>query len=149
MAGESGGGSASFSTSFGDISTGLFGTDASGTTTGTGLQTIDRTLTEGLEIDEEGLLRLIDEALSGVGGLAEIFGLEAGAGLFGGSVATQQTTDLLAAIAGGVLSHAFLREKIGSKNFRIVSIDAVVLLLIAAVVLLVAAFCSLLLLLIF
>ena len=99
-AGTSGGGGASFSTSFSDISTGLFGTDTSASGTGTSTQAIDRTLTEGLEIDEVGLLAMIDKALSGVGGLAEIFGLEAGAGLFGGSVATQQTTDLLAAIAG-------------------------------------------------
>lgn len=47
---------------------------------------------------------------------------------------------LLAAIAGGVLSHAFIREKIGSKNFKIVLTDAFILLLIAITVLLLAAF---------
>jgi hypothetical protein len=47
---------------------------------------------------------------------------------------------LLAAIAGGVLSHAFIREKIGSKNFKIVLTDSFILLLIAIAVLFLAAF---------
>lgn len=46
---------------------------------------------------------------------------------------------LLAAIAGGVLSHAIIREKFGSKNFKIVFIDSVILLSFAIVVLLIAA----------
>ena len=46
---------------------------------------------------------------------------------------------LLAAIAGGVLSHAFIREKIGSKNFKIVLKDAFILLFISAIVLIIAA----------
>ncbi|MAE42783.1 hypothetical protein CMO93_03355 [Candidatus Woesearchaeota archaeon] len=46
---------------------------------------------------------------------------------------------LLAAIAGGVLSHAFLREKIGGKNFRIVLLDSIVLLIAAIVILVMAA----------
>jgi len=47
---------------------------------------------------------------------------------------------LLAAIAGGVLSHAFIREKIGSKNFKIVLMDSFILLFTAVAFLLVAAF---------
>ena len=47
---------------------------------------------------------------------------------------------LLAAIAGGVLSHAFVREKIGGKNFRIVLLDSIILLIVAIVFLIVAAF---------
>ena len=47
---------------------------------------------------------------------------------------------LLAAIAGGVLSHAFAREKIGSKNFKNVLKDSIVLLIAAIIFLVVAAF---------
>ena len=47
---------------------------------------------------------------------------------------------LLAAIAGGVLSHAFVREKIGGKNFKIVLIDSIVLLIAAILFLIIAAF---------
>ncbi|MBS3102641.1 stage II sporulation protein M [Candidatus Woesearchaeota archaeon] len=47
---------------------------------------------------------------------------------------------LIAAIAGGVLSHAFIREKIGGKNFKIVLKDSVILVLIASLVLFTAAF---------
>lgn len=93
-----GGGGGTFSTSFSDISTGLFGTDASAT--GTGTERTDVTQTEQLKIDREGILALIEDALSGTSGLAEIFGQEAGAGLFGGSVARQGTESLLAKIAG-------------------------------------------------
>lgn len=46
---------------------------------------------------------------------------------------------LFAAIAGGVLSHAFVREKIGSKNFRIVLMDSIVLLAAAVIFLILAA----------
>lgn len=46
---------------------------------------------------------------------------------------------LLAAIAGGVLSHAFIREKLGSSNFKIVLIDSLILLLISIIVLLISA----------
>ncbi|MBI2659025.1 hypothetical protein HYX05_02910 [Candidatus Woesearchaeota archaeon] len=46
---------------------------------------------------------------------------------------------LIAAISGGVLSHAFMREKIGGKNFRIVVKDAFILLIISYLVLLAAA----------
>jgi|TARA_Y100000310_G_C20700789_1_gene829681 hypothetical protein len=47
---------------------------------------------------------------------------------------------LLAAIAGGVLSHAFVREKIGGKNFKIVLKDSIILLIAAILFLIVAAF---------
>jgi hypothetical protein len=46
---------------------------------------------------------------------------------------------LLAAIAGGVLSHAFIREKRSSKNFKIVLMDSIVLLIAAIVFLVIAA----------
>ena len=85
------------STSFnfgGDLFTGFFGGKTSAEATQEG------TTTEQVNIDEEGLLRLIDRSLEGVGGLAAIFGGEAGAGLFGSSSAKLQTEDLLAKIAG-------------------------------------------------
>ena len=124
------GGSVSFNTSFSDINTGLFGTDTSksggGSTSQTtaerifsDLRAIDTTkelsnvtgetsdlsktseeTTEQLKIDEEGILQLIDNILSGTSGLAEIFGAEQGAGLFGSSAAKSNTEDLLAKIAG-------------------------------------------------
>jgi hypothetical protein len=47
---------------------------------------------------------------------------------------------LLAAIAGGVLSHAFVREKIGGKNFKNVLIDSIILLIAAILFLIIAAF---------
>jgi uncharacterized membrane protein SpoIIM required for sporulation len=47
---------------------------------------------------------------------------------------------LLAAIAGGVLSHAFVREKIGSKKFKNVVKDSIALIIAAIVFLIVAAF---------
>lgn len=46
---------------------------------------------------------------------------------------------LLSAIAGGVLSHAFLRERLGSKNFKIVLKDSIILLVIAVAVIFIAA----------
>ena len=84
----------------GDIFTGFFGGSSSGTAKQDGTETVDTTRTEQVNIDEEGLLRLIDKSLEGIGGLAAIFGNEVGAGLFGSSSAKSQTEDLLAKIAG-------------------------------------------------
>ncbi len=47
---------------------------------------------------------------------------------------------LLAAISGGVLSRAFVREKIGGKNFKIVLRDSIKLLIGAIIFLIIAAF---------
>ena len=92
--------SGNFSTSFGDISSGLFGTDTSVEGSGTSTEKAFSRRSEQLKIDEAGLLQLIDKALKGVGGLSEIFGQEAGAGLFDSSSAKAGTEDLLAKIAG-------------------------------------------------
>jgi uncharacterized membrane protein SpoIIM required for sporulation len=46
---------------------------------------------------------------------------------------------ILAAIAGGVLSHAFVREKFGGKRFKSVLIDSVILLLVGIALLIFAA----------
>lgn len=98
--GAGSGGGVSFSTSFSDINTGIFGVDTDVRSSGSSSEAIDTTKSEELQIDEVGLLRLIDKALQGEGGLASIFGGEAGAGLFGSSGAKLQTEDLLAKIAG-------------------------------------------------
>lgn len=88
--------SASFNTSFTDISQGVFGQDVSSTE----LETTDMTTTEQLSVDEEGIMSFINEILSGNQGLAAIFSEEAGSGLFSSSVAGQSTESLLASIAG-------------------------------------------------
>lgn len=85
-----------FSTSFQDISKGIFGEDRAEA----GAGTRKGVATEQLEIDEAGILSFIEDALSSAQGLAQIFGAEQGAGLFGGSVATKETESLLAKIAG-------------------------------------------------
>lgn len=104
MAGESGGLGASFSTSFTDINTGLFGTDTTqtGTGTGTSLETSELTSREAIDVDKAGILKMIEDILTGTGGLAEIFSAEGAAGLFGSSVAKGGTEDLLAKIAGEI-----------------------------------------------
>jgi len=92
--------SASFNTSFSDISTGLFGDDSSTAQTGTKSEQRNLTATEQLKVDKEGILRLIENILSDTGGLADIFGAEQNAGVFKGSTAKQGTENLLAKIAG-------------------------------------------------
>ena len=104
--GTDSGGSFSFNTSFSDINAGLFGQDTTttgnsskeGTRRGTG--TTLQSSSEKLNIDKIGLLKMIDDALKGVGGLTEIFSAEAKSGLFDGSTAKQGTEDLIAKIAG-------------------------------------------------
>jgi len=97
---DSGGGSASvgLSGSFTDLTASLFGTDTSQTTDSA--QTTTGKQTEFINIDKEGVLKMVEDALKGVGGLAEIFGLEKGAGLSSSSAAKSGTEDLLAKIAG-------------------------------------------------
>ncbi len=46
---------------------------------------------------------------------------------------------LLAAIAGGVLSQAFIREKFGSKNFLVVLLDSLILFFISVIIIFLAA----------
>jgi len=99
-ASSGGGGSVSFNTSFSDINSGLFGENGVTDATGTKTESATTSQTERLDIDRVGLLKLIDDALKGVGGLSEIFGQAAGSGLFGASASKQGTEDLLAKIAG-------------------------------------------------
>jgi len=93
-----------FSSTFGDLSAGLFGTSSeqSGSGSGTSLETSDITTTEAIEVDEAGILKMINDILQGTGGLADIFGAEAGAGVFDSSAAKGGTEDLLAKIAGEI-----------------------------------------------
>jgi hypothetical protein len=93
---DGGGGWFDLNTSFSDLNVGLFGEDKEQSGTGT----VDETVTEQLQIDEAAILKLIGDVLGGTEGLAEIFGTEAAAGVFGGSPAKQGTEDLLAKIAG-------------------------------------------------
>lgn len=88
--------SASFNTSFTDISQGVFGTDVSGTTD----VTTDETITSQLSIDEAGIMSFIDDILSGNQGLASIFSEEAASGLFSTTAAAQASGNLLSQIAG-------------------------------------------------
>ena len=86
----------------GNLFSDFFGGKSSGTSSTTG-RTQERSSVdqrERLDIDEAGILRLIDKALEGEGGLAEIFGQEAGSGLFSASATKKGTEDLLAKIAG-------------------------------------------------
>lgn len=99
-AGEGGGMGASFSTSFSDINTGLFGVDTS--QTGSGTQTSEATTIESIEVDEAGILKMIEDILGGTSGLAEIFSAGSKAGVFGSSAAKAGTEDLLAKIAGEI-----------------------------------------------
>lgn len=100
MSGHAGGGGLGFNTSFTDVNTGLFGNDSAGSGTEVRGESGNITKREQLQIDEEGILRLITNALSGEGGLADIFGAEKSSGIFNSSVAKQASGDLLAKISG-------------------------------------------------
>jgi len=55
-----------------------------------------------LDIDEAGVERIVQELLSGTGGLAEIFSGEQASGLYSSSVAAQESGDLVAKVAGEI-----------------------------------------------
>lgn len=103
---DSGGSPFSFSTSFTDLSSGLFGSETeqsqSGSSTKSGLsrEIINSRSSNKTNVDKAALLKIIDDSLKGIGGLAEIFGLEKGAGLLKSSAAKEGTEDLIAKIAG-------------------------------------------------
>jgi uncharacterized membrane protein SpoIIM required for sporulation len=61
-------------------------------------------------------------------------------GVFSIHMIPEVTGFLLAAIAGGVVSKALMRERIGGKGFRNVMQDAIVLLLASCVMIIIAAF---------
>lgn len=96
--GASGSSPFNFNTSFSDLNTGLFGNDS--TTSGTSNLTRSGTTTRGRKVNQEGIVKMIDDILQSNSGLASIFGLEQGVGLNNSSVATDETTKLLSAIAG-------------------------------------------------
>jgi hypothetical protein len=86
------------------------------------------------------LANVIKSSLAGIGVLSAYTFTLCNLGIMFFHMIPEVSGYLLAAIAGGVLSHAFVREKIGGKNFKIVLKDSVVLLIAAIVFLIVAAF---------
>jgi len=66
----------------------------------TGTITTDKTRTQQLQLDDAAIERLIEDVLSGPGGLAEIFAGEQTAGIFGSTVAAQAAGDLTAKLVG-------------------------------------------------
>ena len=97
-----------------DFGEGIFGSSSSqegttrGTTATTGTTTQTGTITRGLEIDDIAIERIIQELLGQAGGLADIFGGEQVAGIFGSSVTAQAAGDFAAKLAGEI---AKLRAK--------------------------------------
>jgi len=75
-----------------------------------------QTGTSQLKIDKEGIMAFIDEALSGAGGLAEIFGKEGAAGIYSSSVAKQEAGDLLGQIAGELAKLTGVTETTGTET---------------------------------
>ena len=98
--GAGGGTSASFNTSFSDISSGLFGTDTSGTGTSEQLLKKKGKTTEKLVLDEAGITAIIEDLLGGTQGLSKVFSEENVSGLFNTSVAKQEAGNLISQIAG-------------------------------------------------
>jgi hypothetical protein len=92
--GEAAGGFGQGLAGLGDFGTTLFGQDTEVSGSGTTRQR--------LNIDEAGVLRLVEGILGGTQGLASIFSEEQVAGLFDSSVAAQASGDLLAKVAGEV-----------------------------------------------
>ena len=90
------GGSASLSTSFGDIGGGLFGAGSSQSTAKSETSATSTSSTERSKtvLSSEALSALIQDALGQSGGLAAIFAEEQGAGLFGSTTAKQSAADL-------------------------------------------------------
>ena len=82
---------------FGALET-LFGSSTSSSQSGT----TKGTVTEQLEIDEEGIQKILQDILGGTQGLASIFSEEQVAGLYSGSVAAQASGDLLTKLAGEI-----------------------------------------------
>lgn len=94
--------------------TSLFGGSEGGSTSGSGtvtqtnaygsLVTGTKTGAESryLDIDEAGVERIVQELLSGTGGLAEVFSGEQASGLYSSSVAAQESGDLIAKVAGEI-----------------------------------------------
>lgn len=100
VAGTTGaGGGFSFSTSFSDISTGLFGEDVAGSSNVTGTTKEGGVQTERLFFNQDQLTNIVERALQG-GSLANIFTEEDVAGIFNSSVSKQAAGDVIAQITG-------------------------------------------------
>ncbi len=77
---------------------GLFGSSTSGSET----KLTEGTVTESLDISQEGVDKIIQDILSSEQGLAAIFGAENTAGIFNSSVSAQASGDLLSKLAGEI-----------------------------------------------
>lgn len=94
-----------FQTSFGDITGALgdlFGQQSGQEEIKTGTEVKAGTVTEGLDISDEGVSKIISDLLSSEQGLASIFSEENVAGIYDSSVAKQASGDLMANIAGEI-----------------------------------------------
>ena len=78
----------------------VFGTTGSGS--GSGTSTSSGTTTERLNIEQEGIDKIIQDVLGGAEGLASIFSGEQNAGIFDSSVAAQAAGDLASRLVGEI-----------------------------------------------
>ena len=115
-----------FSTSFTDIGTGLFGSDASGKQSGSTTQSSEQTATntqnlretEKFTVNRAAIDKTIKDILSRNDGLAAILEEEQGAGLFNSTVAQDAVGELIAKIAGeiGKLTGETVRTGTGTER---------------------------------
>ena len=80
----------------------LFGSERSGSTTGTARSETTGEARDRLEISDEAIDKIVSDILSGPEGLASIFAGEQAAGVFNTSVAAQAAGDLTAKITGEI-----------------------------------------------
>lgn len=104
MAGEGGGGSLNFNTSFSDLNAGIFGQNQN--VTGSENQDTKSkssksgTRTERLVLSQAGIEAIIEDILKSSQGLGNIFSEENVSGLYNTSVAKEATGDLVSQIVG-------------------------------------------------
>ena len=60
------------------------------------------TETKGFDVSEDAVNKIVADVLAGTGGLADIFGQQAGAGVYSATAAKQATGDLVSKIVGEV-----------------------------------------------
>lgn len=99
--GGAGGGGASFSDLVGGL-TGIFGSSGSQSQSGSGTSTSKGTITEKLNIDQEGIQKILQDVLGGADGLADIFSAESVSGLYNSTAAVQAAGDLASKLVGEI-----------------------------------------------
>lgn len=80
----------------------LFGRDASVSTSGSGSSKTTGKQTEKLNIDQEAVMKIIQDVLGGAGGLAELFSTENVSGLYNSTAAVQAAGDLASKLVGEI-----------------------------------------------